>query len=85
MWMTRGKSSPVDFAAARDEGLRRIDEIVSNYVTDIRIGEDALRNYLSQNISYAVDDDLRRGMQLFFELAKKNRLCENLRELEYSL
>ena len=85
MWMTRGETAPVDFAAARDEGIERIEEIVSNYVSDIKLDEGDLRNYLSQNISYAVDEDLERGMQLYFELAKKNRLCENIRELKYTL
>ena len=84
MWMTRSETSPVDFAAARDEGLSRIDEIVSNYLPDIKISDDDFRNYLLQNVSYTIDDDLQRGMELYFELAKKNRLCENIRELIYT-
>jgi len=84
MWMTRSETSPVDFAAARDEGLSRIDEIVSNYLPDIKISDDDFRNYLLQNVSYTIDDDLQRGMELYFELAKKNGLCENIRELIYT-
>ncbi len=84
MWMTRAKTSPVDFAAARNEGLARIDEIVSNYLPDIKIGEEDLRNYLSRNISYAIDEDLQAGMELYFDLAKKHFLCENIRELRYT-
>lgn len=84
MWMTRSETSLVDFAAARDEGLSRIDEIVSNYLPDIRISDGDFRNYLSQDISYTIDDQLQSGMELYFDLAKKNRLCENLRELIYT-
>lgn len=84
MWMTRAETSPLDFAAARDEGLTRIDEIISNYLPDINIGADDFRAYLSQNISYTVDDDLQRGMELYFDLAKKNRLCENIRGFTYT-
>ena len=84
MWMTRAEKPPVDFAAARDEGLERVDEIVSNYLPDIKIGEDEFRTYLSENISYAIDDDLQRGMELYFDLAKKHRLCEDIRELNYT-
>jgi chorismate dehydratase len=84
MWMTRGEQSPIDFAAARDEGIERVDEIVSNYLPDIKISEDEFRTYLSQNISYTIDDDLQRGMELYFDLAKKHRLCEKLRELDYT-
>lgn len=84
MWMTRLDKPRADFAAARDEGLTRIDEIVSNYLPDIKIGAPALRHYLSENISYSIDDDLQRGMELYFDLAKKHALCENIRELKYT-
>lgn len=84
MWMTRHEQPPVDFAGARDEGLSHIDEIVSNYVSDLRIDESEFRSYLTGNISYSVDDELERGMRLYFDLAKKHRLCENIRELRYT-
>jgi chorismate dehydratase len=84
MWMTRAVKSPLDFAAARDEGVERIDEIVSNYLADIKISEEDFRAYLSSNISYKIDEELERGMRLYFDLAKKHRLCENVRELEYA-
>jgi chorismate dehydratase len=85
MWMTRVAKSPVAFAAARDEGVERIDEIVSNYLPDIKISEEDFRTYLSRNISYKIDEELERGMRLYFDLAKKHRLCENVRELDYAL
>ena len=74
MWMTRRESVTIDFAAARDEGLEHLDEIIANYETDIRLGTDEMRKYLSQNISYSVDDSMRRGMELYFDLAAKNSL-----------
>ena len=84
MWMTRAETSPLDFEGAREEGTSRIDEIVSNYLPDIKIGEEDFRAYLSKNISYTVDEELERGMKLYFDLAKKHRLCEKIRELEYT-
>ena len=84
MWMTRTERSPVDFASARDEGIQRIDEIIANYLPDIKISADEFRSYLSTNISYTVDDELQRGMELYFELARKLGLCENSRELRYA-
>ena len=84
MWMTRNEASPVDFAAARDEGMRRTDEIVSNYLPGIGMTEDEFRSYLTENISYTIDEDLQRGMELYFKLANKNRLCENIRDLRYT-
>lgn len=85
MWMTRDEKAPIDFAAARDEGLERMDEIVSNYLADIGIREDEFRAYLSNDISYTVDEDLRSGMELYFELARKHRLIDDAREPKYTI
>ena len=79
MWMTRRKTAAIDFAAARDEGLAHLNEIIANYETDIRLGTDEMRKYLSQNISYSIDDSMRSGMDLFFELAVKNSLISQNR------
>lgn len=74
MWMTRQDKCEIAFAAARDEGLAHLDEITANYETDIRLGRDEMRKYLSQNISYSIDESMRQGMELYFELAEKKGL-----------
>ncbi len=84
MWMTRCASVSVDFAAARDEGLSHLDEIIANYETDIPLGPDEMRKYLSENISYSIDDSMRRGMELYFELATKNGLIRENRPLRFA-
>lgn len=80
MWMTRHGRTPVDFAAARDEGLEHIDEIAVNYLSDINMSRDELKKYLTANISYKIDDSMRAGLGLYFELAFKNGLIERNRE-----
>jgi chorismate dehydratase len=72
MWMTRRETIAIDFAAARDEGLEHLDAIVANYASDIALETIELRKYLSENISYSIDDSMRRGMELYFDLAVKN-------------
>jgi chorismate dehydratase len=72
MWMTRRESCGIDFAAARDEGIAHIDEIAANYQTEIPIGLENLITYLSENISYSVDESMRMGLELYFELASKH-------------
>jgi chorismate dehydratase len=74
MWMTRAKNLELDLAAARDEGLAHIDEIVSNYEKEIKLPREDFKTYLTENISYSVDDSMHRGMELYFELAYKNSL-----------
>ena len=83
MWMTLRDSVSIDFAAARDEGLAHIDEIIANYQTDICLGPDEMRTYLSENISYSIDESMRRGMELYFELAYKNGLIAETKELYF--
>ena len=81
MWMTRKEEIAIDFAAARDEGLEHLDEIVANYEHQIDLGRDEMKKYLSENISYSVDDSMRRGMELYFKLAAKSGLIETNRPI----
>lgn len=83
MWMTRRENVSIDFAAARDEGLAHIDEIIANYETEIMLGHDEMRKYLSENISYSVSDSMRQGMALYFDLAQTNGLLTENKPLEY--
>lgn len=81
MWMTRRKTCDIDFAAARDEGLAHIGEIAANYQTKIPIGLESLITYLSENISYSVDESMQKGLDLYFQLAKKHGETLHLRNL----
>ena len=83
MWMSRSETVPIDFAGARDEGLSHLDEIVSNYVADIGMSKGELTKYLSENISYVVDDSLSAGMELYFDLAAKSGLIDRVRPVTY--
>jgi len=83
MWMTRRDRGLIDFAAARYEGLAHIDEIVSNYESEIPLSRQKLKEYLSENISYSVDDSMRRGMELYYRLAKKNGLLPENKPLVF--
>src|SRR5687768_2693633 len=81
MWMSRRSELPVDLAAARDEGLSHIDEIAANYVGDINLTLDELKLYLTENISYSLDEKMKEGLELYFELAFKSGLIERNRPL----
>ncbi|HXG86414.1 MAG TPA: menaquinone biosynthesis protein [Pyrinomonadaceae bacterium] len=83
MWMTHSEkaqiSREIDFAAARDEGLLRLNEIVANYETEIYLPKEDFKEYLSKNISYKIDDSMRKGLELYFRLAYKHELVESLK------
>lgn len=84
MWMARhGGSEVPDFVAARDEGLTRIEEIIDSYAnnTDLRPAE--IREYLTRNIVFHLDDALTRGMETYFSLAAKHGLIPEQKPLSF--
>jgi chorismate dehydratase len=83
MWMTGHDNSPVNFAAARDEGLRHLDEIAANYLPQIGLSSEEMSAYLTQNISFTIDSTMQNGLEMYFSLAKKHGLCEQDRKLDY--
>lgn len=87
MWMTREDkkktAAAIDFADARDEGLRHLDEITANYETEISLTREDFTKYLSENISYSVTDSMRKGLELYFKLATKNDLVVANKDLRF--
>ncbi len=87
MWMVNAENSnaaeQIDFAVARDEGLKHLDEIIANYETEISLARDDFKTYLSENIAYSIDDSMQNGLSLFFDLAHKHNLIERLKSLRF--
>ena len=87
MWMANAENAEIaqriDFQKVRDEGLTHLDEIVANYETEIPLGREDFRKYLSENISYSIDDSMQKGLKLFFELARKNHLINDCKPLAF--
>ena len=71
MWMTKNENLDIDFSAARDEGIQHLGEIISNYEGEIALSHEEFKRYLTQNISFSVDESMRKGMELYFSLANK--------------
>jgi chorismate dehydratase len=87
MWMVRDEAIDrarlVDFSGARDEGVARVEEIVSSYQDKIPMPVEELRNYLTRNIVFNVDESMERGLRLYFELAFKHGLIDNVKPLTF--
>ena len=87
MWMVSDeateRSRMVDFSGARDEGVARIEEIVRSYQDKIPMPVAELRNYLTENIVFNVDESMEKGLRLYFELAFKHRLIERVKPLRF--
>ena len=78
MWMAREEAAEVigrvDFAGARDEGLNHMDDITRNYAALPDLPQRELIGYLRDNISFSLDEDLKKGLQLFYQLAFKHEI-----------
>jgi len=87
MWMVRDEAAErarlVDFSGARDEGVAHIEEIVSAYQDKIPMPVEELRNYLTENIVFNVDESMEKGLRLYFELAFKHGLIERVKPLRF--
>jgi chorismate dehydratase len=86
MWMSRGGNaeavSMVDFAGARDEGLAHLDEIAQRH-GDQNLSPDEIKDYLTRNIAFQMDEGMKKGLELYFELAQKHELTERIKGLGF--
>ena len=68
---------------ARDEGVAHLGDIVAWYQDKIPMPVEELRNYLTENIVFSVDESMEKGLRLYFELAFKHKLIDSVRPLEF--
>jgi len=87
MWMVQDsaveRARMVDFSGARDEGVAALEEIVASYKDKIPMPVEELRNYLTENIVFNVDESMEKGLRLYFELAFKHKLIDSVRQLRF--
>jgi chorismate dehydratase len=87
VWMAHAGASArvggIDFAAARDEGLARAEEIAAVYEQKLRRPREELVRYLRDNICFELDEEMRAGLELFFKLSHKHGVTQSLRPLRW--
>lgn len=87
MWMARAGSAEkveaIDFKGARDEGLERTEEIIAHYEPMLGLPPSELREYLLENISFELNEEMRAGLSLYFELARKHEIIPEVRPLKW--
>jgi chorismate dehydratase len=70
----RYESVASDFIRSRDHGLENIDALVAEWSGRIAIPENTIRNYLTDNIHYVLDEECVEGMRGFFSMAAEERV-----------
>jgi chorismate dehydratase len=87
MWMARRSEADrvrrIDFVAARDEGLAHLDEIAARHADQIELSSNEIKEYLTRNIAFQMDEDMKRGLQLYFDLARKHVLIREAKSLDF--
>ncbi len=73
-----------DFEKSRDYGLAHVDEIAAEYAPKLKLEPSALKVYLTQNIDYSLDEENRKGLRLFYKLAREAGIIPIERELYFA-
>jgi len=87
MWMARANRREqirkVDFVAARDEGLAHLEQVIASYSHQFHLSPGEIKRYLSENIVFGVNEEMRKGLVLYFELAQKHKLIGESKPVEF--
>src|SRR5947208_15557439 len=87
MWMARKDSvekiRAINFAAARDEGMANLDRVIADYPHPIEFSRAETKQYLTENVVFHVDEEMRKGLMHYFDLAAKHTHIEERRPLEF--
>jgi chorismate dehydratase len=73
-----------DFLASRDFGLQRIEDIAAEHAPRLNLEPQAVKVYLTENIDYSLDEENRKGLRLFFKLAREAGIVPVEKELNFA-
>ncbi|HBB89615.1 MAG TPA: hypothetical protein DC047_18570 [Blastocatellia bacterium] len=83
LWMAgkTGSTPAIDFVQAAREGLAQRKEIIDSYEKSLGLSRTELETYLTENITFFLNDDLRKGLELYYDLAHKHGLIPGRKPL----
>lgn len=73
----------IDFDAAKIEGLAHAEQLADIYAKRLGLASSDLFSYLTENISYDLDEECLRGLRLYYELAYQCALIAEPRDLVF--
>lgn len=94
-WALRGDSTAawgeghttegrIDFQKAKIEGVRHAEQLADIYSQRLGLPRSNLLSYLTQSISYDLDEESLRGLRLYYELAYECALIAQPRDLVFT-
>jgi chorismate dehydratase len=72
-----------DFQCSRDHGLAHTEDLVSEWSARIAVPAPTLRNYLTHNIHYVLDDACLDGLNLFYRYAAECGALPAVQKLKF--
>ena len=68
---------------SREFGLQNIPEIAKRYSQELSLKEEFLREYLTQNVDYHMDESCVEGLRQFYEMAAEVGAIKTARSVEF--
>jgi chorismate dehydratase len=69
--------------ASREYGLQHIPDIAKRYAESLSLKEEFLREYLTENVDYHMDDACVEGLRVFYEMAARVGAIKSARSVEF--
>jgi chorismate dehydratase len=73
-----------DFEASRDFGLAHVDDIAAEYAPRLNLDPRAVKVYLTENIDYSLDEENRKGLRLFYKMAREAGIIPVEKDLSFA-
>lgn len=73
----------IDFEAAKREGLAHAVALAESYGRRLGLPREDLLRYLTESITYDLDEDCLKGLTLFYELSRELGLISQLRDIDF--
>jgi chorismate dehydratase len=73
-----------DFLASRDFGMSRIPEICFDAARELELPQRTLESYLRSNIDFSLDEENRRGLELYFAHAANLGLINQSKPIDWA-
>jgi len=78
-----GRDKTIDFLAAKREGVAHANELADLYSERLGLPRDDLFSYLTEAISYDLDEESLQGLRLYYQLASECGLIPEARNIVF--
>jgi len=73
-----------DFEASKDYGMEHLEDIAREYAPRLGLSQEAVKVYLKENIDYSLDEENRKGLDLFYRLAHEIGITSGAKEIAFA-